>query len=128
MNKIPFKTDQAPQAIGPYSQAIESHGFLFISGQIPIDPTTNQVIGSGSIEDQTIRVLTNIEALLKAKGLTMENIVKTTIFLQDMAHFQTANQIYANYFKKNPPARSTVEVSRLPKDALIEIEAIATCS
>ena len=126
MNKKIFQTDRAPKAIGPYSQAIESNGFLFLSGQIPIDPATNQLISSPSITDQTKRVLQNIEALLKAKNLSLHHVVKTTLFLKNMSDFSAVNEIYGTFFKENPPARSTVEVSKLPKDVLIEIEAIAT--
>src|SRR3989338_997722 len=126
MNKKIFQTDKAPKAIGPYSQAIESNGFLFLSGQIPIDPTTNQLISSTSILDQTKRILQNIEALLKAKNLSLSHVVKTTLFLKNMSDFPAVNEIYGTFFKENPPARSTVEVSRLPKDVLIEIEVIAT--
>ncbi len=126
MNKKIFQTDHAPKAIGPYSQAIESNGFLFLSGQIPIDPATNQLISSASVVDQTKRVLQNIEALLKAKNLSLSHVVKTTLFLKNMSDFPAVNEIYGTFFKENPPARSTVEVSRLPKDVLIEIEAIAT--
>ena len=130
MNKKPFKTDQAPAAIGPYSQAIESNGFLFLSGQIPIDPKTNTVIPSPSIIDQTRRVLQNIENILKARDLSLAHVIKTTIFLKNISDFQKMNEVYASFFSKKPadtpPARSAVEVARLPKDVLIEIEAIAT--
>ena len=125
-NKKIFQTDKAPKAIGPYSQAIESNGFLFLSGQIPIDPTTNQLISSTSVVDQTKRVLQNIEALLSPKNLSLSHVVKTTLFLKNMSDFPAINETYGIFFKENPPARSTVEVSRLPKDVLIEIEAIAT--
>ncbi len=128
MNKKSFQTDKAPRAIGPYSQAIESNGLLFLSGQIAIDPTTNQLIASSSIVDQTKRVLQNIEALLKAKNISLSHVVKTTLFLKNMSDFPAVNEIYGTFFKETPPARSTVEVSRLPKDVLIEIEAIATLS
>ncbi len=128
MDKKPFQTDQAPQAVGPYSQAIESHGFLFISGQIPIDPKTNQLIESSNISDQARRVLQNIENIVKAHHLSMDHVVKTTIFLKNISDFATVNEIYQQFFKKDPPARSTVEVSRLPKDVLIEIESLATLS
>lgn len=126
MNKKIIKTSLAPQAIGPYSQAIQSNGFLFLSGQIAIDPSTNQLIESHSIADQTTRVLHNIEGILKSQNLSLSHVIKTTIFLKSMNDFSTVNEIYATFFKDNPPARSTVEVSRLPKDVLIEIEAIAT--
>lgn len=126
MDKKPFQTDQAPKAVGPYSQAIESHGLFFISGQIPIDPKTNQLIASPEISDQALCVLQNIENILKSRGLTTDHVIKTTIFLKNISDFTTVNNIYERFFKKEPPARSTVEVSRLPKDVLIEIETIAT--
>ena len=123
MKKI-ISTSEAPAAIGPYSQAVRSGNFLFCSGQIPLDPASGQII-SGDIATQTRRVLDNIGAVLKAEGLTFENIVKTTIFLTDLGDFQTVNEIYGSYFKQNPPARSTVQVSGLPKGANVEIEVIA---
>lgn len=128
MNKKIISTSQAPKAIGPYSQAIQSNGFLFLSGQIPLDPQTQALIPSTSITDQTKRVLQNIEGLLKSQNLSCDHIVKTTLFLKNMSDFPTVNEIYGAFFKNNPPARSTVEVSKLPKDVLIEIEAIATLS
>ena len=121
-----FQTDAAPAAVGPYSQAVESQGFLFISGQIPINPKTNELIPSAAIEDQTLQVLTNVKSLLVARGLTLAHLVKTTIFLKNMSDFPTVNRIYATFFTESPPARACVEVSRLPKDVLIEIEGIAT--
>ncbi len=123
MKKI-ISTSEAPAAIGPYSQAVGSGNFLFCSGQIPLDPKSGQIV-SGDIATQTRRVLDNIGAVLKAEGLTFENIVKTTIFLTDLADFQTVNEIYGSYFKQQPPARSTVQVSALPKGAKVEIEVIA---
>ena len=123
MKKI-ISTSEAPAAIGPYSQAVRSGNFLFCSGQIPLDPKSGQIV-SGNIATQTRRVLDNIGAVLKAEGLTFENIVKTTIFLTDLGDFQTVNETYGSYFKQQPPARSTVQVSALPKGAKIEIEAIA---
>ena len=123
MKKI-ISTSEAPAAIGPYSQAIRSGNFLFCSGQIPLDPKSGQIV-SGDIAAQTRRVLDNIGAVLKAEGLTFESIVKTTIFLTDLADFQTANETYGSYFKQQPPARSTVQVSALPKGAKVEIEVIA---
>ena len=118
-------TDRAPTAIGPYSQAIRSGGLLFISGQIPIDPATGDVV-AGTIEDQTRQVMENLKAILGAAGLGMERVVKTTIFLTDLDAFASVNAIYGRYFPANPPARATVEVSRLPKGVAVEIEAIAT--
>jgi 2-iminobutanoate/2-iminopropanoate deaminase len=123
MKKI-ISTSEAPAAIGPYSQGVRSGNLLFCSGQIPLDPKSGQLV-SGDIATQTRRVLDNIAALLKAEDLTFENIVKTTIFLTDLGEFQTVNEIYGSYFKQQPPARSTVQVSALPKGAKVEIEAIA---
>ncbi len=123
MKKI-ISTNEAPAAIGPYSQAVRSGSFLFCSGQIPLDPKSGQIV-SGDIAAQTRRVLDNIAAVLKAEGLTFDNVVKTTIFLTDLGDFQTVNEVYGSYFKQDPPARSTVQVSALPKGAKIEIDAIA---
>ncbi len=123
MKKI-ISTSDAPAAIGPYSQAIRAGSTVYCSGQIPLDPKTGQII-SGGIDAQTRRVLDNIRALLKAEGLGFENIVKTTIFLTNLGDFQTVNEVYGSYFKSQPPARSTVQVSALPKGANIEIEVIA---
>ena len=123
MKKI-ISTSEAPAAIGPYSQAMRSGNFLFCSGQIPLDPKSGQIV-SGDIATQTRRVLDNIGAVLKAEGLTFENIVKTTIFLTDLTDFQTVNEIYGSYFTQQPPARSTVQVSALPKGANVEIEVTA---
>ena len=123
MKKI-ISTRDAPAAIGPYSQAIRAGSTIYCSGQIPLDPKTGQII-SGGIDAQTRRVLDNITALLKAEGLGFENIVKTTIFLTNLGDFQTVNEVYGSYFKSQPPARSTVQVSALPKGANIEIEVIA---
>ncbi len=119
-----IETEKAPKAIGPYSQAIKYESFLFISGQIAIDPETQEVV-SGGIEEQTIRVLKNIKAILEEANMSMDNVIKTTIFLKNLSDFEIVNQIYAQFFKNHKPARSTVEVSNLPKGALIEIEAIA---
>jgi len=126
MKKI-ISTSEAPAAIGPYSQAVRNGNFLFCSGQIPLDPKSGQIV-SGDIATQTRRVLDNVEAVLKAEGLTFENIVKTTIFLIDLGDFQTVNEIYGSYFKQQPPARSTVQVSALPKGAKVEIEVIAVAN
>jgi len=123
MKKI-ISTSDAPAAIGPYSQAIRAGSTIYCSGQIPLDPKTGQII-SGGIDAQTRRVLDNITALLKAEGLGFGNIVKTTIFLTNLGDFQTVNEVYGSYFKSQPPARSTVQVSALPKGANIEIEVIA---
>ncbi|MBV9009826.1 MAG: RidA family protein [Verrucomicrobia bacterium] len=117
-------TTEAPAAVGPYSQAVRIGNLLFCSGQIPLDPKSAQMV-EGDIKDQTRRVMENITALLRAQGLGLENIVKTTIFLTDLGNFQTVNELYGSYFKSDPPARSTVQVSALPKGAQIEIEVIA---
>ena len=117
-------TDKAPKAIGPYSQAVRANGFIFLSGQIPLDPGTGQLI-EGDVVAQTERVLQNIDAVLKASGSGLEYVVKTTVFLKDMADFTRMNQVYALFFSSNPPARSTVEAARLPRDVLVEIDVIA---
>jgi len=126
MKKI-VSTSDAPAAVGPYSQAIRSGNLLFCAGQIPLDPRTGQLV-TGDIATQTRRVLDNISALLKAAHLTFGHVVKTTIFLTDMNDFQTVNEIYATYFREQPPARSTVAVAALPKGAQVEIEVIAAAS
>lgn len=123
MKKI-IQTEQAPQAVGPYSQAVKMGDFLFCSGQISINPKTQEVM-LGSIEQQTEQVLSNIEAVLKAADMKFENVIKTTIFLTSMSDFATVNEIYAKKFKQAPPARSTVAVSGLPKGVQVEIEVIA---
>ena len=123
MKKI-ISTSDAPAAVGPYSQAVRVGSTIYCAGQIPLDPNTGQIV-AGGIDPQTRRVLDNITAVLKAEGLTFENIAKTTIFLVDLADFQTVNEIYGSYFKSEPPARSTVQVAGLPKGARIEIEVIA---
>jgi 2-iminobutanoate/2-iminopropanoate deaminase len=120
-----ISTTTAPNAIGPYSQAIRAGKTLYLSGQIAIDPKTNQVMSNGSIEDQTRRVLDNLTAVLAADGLTMDNVVSTTVFLKDVNEFAKMNEVYATYFKNAPPARATVEVARLPRDMKVEISAIA---
>ncbi|MEI6791583.1 MAG: RidA family protein [Myxococcaceae bacterium] len=117
-------TSNAPKAIGPYSQAIWAGGFLFCSGQIPLDPVSMQVVGSTAAE-QAHQVLSNITALLAAAGSDLNQVVKTTIFLKNMSDFTVVNEVYAEFFKIDPPARSTVEVARLPKEVLVEIECIA---
>ena len=122
--KTIISTSEAPAAIGPYSQAVRSGKFLFCSGQIPLDPKTGKII-AGDIATQTRRVLDNITAILKAEGLAFDSIIKTTIFLTDLGDFQTVNEIYGSHFRQEPPARSTVQVSALPKGANIEIEVIA---
>jgi len=117
-------TDTAPKAIGPYSQAIRSAGLLFLAGQIPLDPATMQLV-EGDIAKQTERVFENVKAILTAAGSSLDRVVKTTVFLKDMNEFATMNEVYGRYFPQNPPARSTVEAARLPRDARIEIEVIA---
>lgn len=126
MKKI-VSTSDAPAAIGPYSQGVRSGSLLFCAGQIPLDPTTGQMV-AGDISAQTKRVLENIAAILKAEKLCFDHVVKTTIFLTSMDDFQSVNEIYATYFRENPPARSTVAVSALPKGAKVEIEVIAMTS
>ena len=117
-------TDQGPKAIGPYSQAIKANGWFFSRGQIPLDPATQQLI-EGDIAAQTERVLQNISGVLRAAGSSLEQVVKTTVFLKNMAEFAAMNEVYGHYFTQTPPARSTVEVARLPKDVLVEIEVVA---
>ncbi|AEM78954.1 RidA family protein [Thermoanaerobacter wiegelii] len=122
--KTIINTDAAPKAIGPYSQAVMIDGFLYTSGQIAIDPATGELV-EGGIEAQTERVLENIKAILKAAGMDLNNVIKTTVFVTNMEDFAKINEIYGRYFKDNPPARSLVEVKSLPKGALIEIEVVA---
>lgn len=119
-----INTTTAPAAIGPYSQATKAGSLLFSSGQIPIDPASGEVV-EGGVEEQTIQVLENINALLKSEGLSFSDVVKTTVFLQDLKEFSKVNDIYSRYFTEPYPARSCVEVARLPKDVLVEIEFIA---
>ena len=122
--KKPIFTSEAPAAIGPYSQGMRSGRFVFCSGQIPLDPKSGEIV-SGDIATQTRRVLDNIAAILNAESLNFDHIVKTTIFLTNLGDFQTVNEIYGSYFKQDPPARSTVQISALPRGANVEIEAIA---
>jgi 2-iminobutanoate/2-iminopropanoate deaminase len=117
-------TDQAPKAIGPYSQAIRAQGLIFTSGQIPIDPATSQIV-AGDVSAQTERVLKNLAAVLQASGSSLEKVARSTVFLKNMGDFAAMNEVYGRYFKQEPPARSTVEVARLPKDVLVEIDVIA---
>jgi 2-iminobutanoate/2-iminopropanoate deaminase len=117
-------TDTAPKAIGPYSQAVRSAGLLFLAGQIPLDPATGQLV-EGDIAKQTERVLENIKSILAAAGSSLDRVVKTTVFLKDINDFAAMNEVYGRYFGQNPPARSTVEAARLPRDARVEIDAIA---
>jgi 2-iminobutanoate/2-iminopropanoate deaminase len=118
-------TEKGPKPIGPYSQAIKSGGFLFASGQVALDPRSNEFL-AGDIRHQTERVLENVKAILEAGGANLHHVVKTTVFLKDMNDFAAMNEVYGEYFTSAPPARSTVQVARLPKDALVEIEVIAS--
>ncbi|MDP2972673.1 MAG: RidA family protein [Deltaproteobacteria bacterium] len=124
MSKRVIFTERAPKPIGPYSQAIRAGNFIFLSGQIPIDPKTEELV-KGDIRQQTQQVLENIKRVLESQGLGMEDVVKVNIFLKDMGNFNQMNEVYATYFSASPPARSTVEVAKLPRNAEIEIEAIA---
>ncbi len=117
-------SEQAPKAIGPYSQAVDCGDAIYLSGQIPIDPATNQMI-EGDIKAQTERVILNLQAVLKSAGLTLDDVVKTTVYMTDLKEFPQMNEVYGRYFAKNAPARATVQVAALPKGARIEIEAIA---
>ncbi len=124
MERTVVRTEQAPQAIGPYSQAIIAGGFVFVSGQIAIDPATGQIV-EGDIGAMTRRIFANLKAVLEAAGSSLAKVVKTTVFLADMDDFQAMNAAYAEFFPENPPARSTVQVARLPRDARVEIEVVA---
>jgi 2-iminobutanoate/2-iminopropanoate deaminase len=124
MSKEIIVTDKAPKAIGPYSQAVKAGGFLFCSGQIPLDPVTGELLDSG-IREQTDLVMDNIAAVLAAAGLTFADVVKSTIYLTDLANFGAVNEVYGRRFSANPPARSTVEAKGLPRGAKVEIEVIA---
>jgi 2-iminobutanoate/2-iminopropanoate deaminase len=119
-----ISTDQAPRAIGPYSQAIRAAGMIFTSGQVAIDPATQQVI-AGDAATQTDRVLKNLAAVLQAAGSGLDKVLRCTVFLKNMGDFAAMNEVYGRYFTQSPPARSTVEVARLPKDVLVEIDVIA---
>ena len=127
MSKVIISTDKAPSAIGPYSQAVEANGFLYTSGMIAINPSTG-ILSSGDINEQTRLVMDNLVALIESTGSSMGDVIKTTVFLSDMNNFKAMNAIYGEYFKEAPPARSTVEVARLPKDVLVEIECIVNKS
>jgi 2-iminobutanoate/2-iminopropanoate deaminase len=117
-------TDRGPKAIGPYSQAVKANGFVFVSGQIALDPATQQIV-EGDIARQTERVMENLKGIVEAAGSSLGRVVKTTVFLADMNDFAAMNDVYARYFAAAPPARATVQVSRLPKDVRVEIEVVA---
>ena len=123
MKKV-VATEEAPKAIGPYSQAIVHNGMAYLSGQIPLDPSTGKVV-EGDIAIQTARVLDNLSAVLEACGASLENVLKTTVYIKDMGEFARMNEVYGRYFAANPPARSTVEAARLPRDVRVEFDAIA---
>lgn len=123
MKKV-ISTSNAPAAIGPYSQAIVANGLVFVSGQIPLDPASGQLV-EGSIEEQTKRVIENLAAILDAAGSSLTDVLRTTVYLKDMGEFAAMNTVYAEYFAKNAPARATVEAARLPRDVRVEIDCIA---
>src|SRR5579883_3487514 len=122
--KQTISTKHAPEAIGPYSQAVVVKGMAYLSGQIPLDPATGQIV-EGDIEQQTERVMENLRAVLEACGSSLTHVVKTTVFLKDMTEFPKMNAVYAKYFPENPPARSTVQAAKLPRDVSVEIDCIA---
>jgi 2-iminobutanoate/2-iminopropanoate deaminase len=121
--KTVIQTTKAPAAIGPYSQGIQCGSYLFVSGQLPIDPETGQIVSS-DIQAQTHQSIKNLQNIIEAAGASLVNVVKTTVFIKDMNQFALINEVYGQYFSENPPARATVEVARLPKDAGVEIEAV----
>lgn len=123
--RTPVTTHDAPKAIGPYSQAVKAGNLLFCSGQIPLDPKTNEMVGASDVRAQARQVMQNLEAVLAAGGASFAGVVKTTIYLKDLADFGAVNDIYGGYFKDAPPARATVQVAGLPRGALVEIDAIA---
>jgi 2-iminobutanoate/2-iminopropanoate deaminase len=123
MGKETVATRRAPAAIGPYSQAVKANGFVFVSGQLPIDPETGKIV-SGDVKAQTKQVLENLKTILGASGSSLDNVVKTTVYMTDLKQFVSMNETYEKFFGNNPPARATVEVARLPKDVAVEIEAI----
>jgi 2-iminobutanoate/2-iminopropanoate deaminase len=123
-NQTIISTEKAPNAIGPYSQAVRTDGFIFTAGQVGLDPSNMEIV-AGGVEAQTRQALTNLQNVLSAAGSGMERVVKTTVFLTDMANFAAMNAVYAEFFPENPPARSTVAVAGLPKGALVEIEVVA---
>ena len=117
-------TDRGPKPIGPYSQAVKTNGFVFVSGQVALDPATGEFVGT-EVREQTARVMENLKAILEAAGVSFTHVVKTTVYLKDMNDFTAMNEVYARYFTAAPPARSTVQAARLPKDALVEIDVVA---
>lgn len=119
-----ISTDRAPKAIGPYSQGIVHNGIAYLSGQIPLDPATGELV-PGDVAAQTERVLENLKAVLEAAGASLTSVLKTTVFLKDMGDFPVMNEVYGRYFRQNPPARSTVQAAKLPRDVMVEIDAIA---
>jgi 2-iminobutanoate/2-iminopropanoate deaminase len=121
-------TDQAPAAIGPYSQAVKAGGVLYCSGQIPLDPTTGKRVGDGDVAAQTVQVLDNLEAVLEAGGSSLARVLRCEVFLADLGDFAVVNEVYGRYFAERPPARVTVQVARLPLDVKVEIAAIAACT
>jgi 2-iminobutanoate/2-iminopropanoate deaminase len=123
-NKEIIATAHAPAAIGPYSQAVRWNGMVYCSGQIPLDPATGEMV-EGGITKQTARVLENLKAVLEASGASLASVLKTTVFMKDLSEFAAMNEVYAHYFGDNPPARATVEASRLPRDVRVEIECVA---
>ena len=125
MTRTVVSTEQAPKAIGPYSQAIKAGGMLFCSGQIPLDPQSGQMVGASDVKAQAKRVMENLKAVLAAGSASFASVVKTTIYLTDLADFAAVNEVYGAYFEKDPPARATVQVAALPRGALVEIDAIA---
>jgi len=124
MTRKIIATDRAPGAIGPYNQAIAAGGYIFTAGQIPLDPQTMEIVGTTAAE-QARQALKNAQAVIEAAGASLQNVVKVTVFIRDMGEFAAINEVYAGFFTVDPPARSVVEVSRLPKDALVEVEMIA---
>jgi 2-iminobutanoate/2-iminopropanoate deaminase len=125
--KTPVVTEKAPKAVGPYSQAIKANGFVFCAGQIPLDPVTGEMV-SGGIQEQTQRVLENVEGVLEAAGSSLEKVVKVQVFMKDLADFSVMNEVYASFFAEPYPARDTFQVAKLPKDALVEISVTALLS
>jgi 2-iminobutanoate/2-iminopropanoate deaminase len=124
-NRTAVHSDDAPKAIGPYSQAIQAGNLLFCSGQIPLDPKTGEMVGGSDVQAQAKQVMENLKAVLAAGGASFASVVKTTIYLSDLGHFKEVNEIYGGYFREAPPARATVQVAGLPRGALVEIDAIA---